>query len=387
MSKKNGFSLVSLVGSNQRDCGYCHQKDTSHTFGIWAHVLTCEDYQTLIDHGWRRSGHYLYKPNLERSCCPQYTIRLNAVEYKQTKSQRKVVNKLNRFLEGDWAPKDTNSMDTTSESDQKKASKNHAKEPSQKHTLEVLLEPSSFTKEKYDLYCKYQTEIHKDEPSELKPESFKRFLVESPLREEPFEDSKPGQGFGSFHQKYILDGKLIAVAVLDILPKCVSSVYFFYDPQYAFLALGKYSALKEISLVQDFQKTVSSELKWYYMGFYIHTCPKMNYKGQFQPSDLLDPKLYTWFPIQECQKRLDKHRFVVFSDPDEHTPGDTPPGWLDVKSLKDSDLKNVHVLSDKGQLAPVTASILWKRSLKFRQNIKEYVAAVGHTMAKRLLIC
>ena len=38
--------------------------------------------------------------------------------------------------------------------------------------------------------------------------------------------------------------KLIAVGVLDILPRCVSSVYFFYDPDYSFLSLGVYSALR-----------------------------------------------------------------------------------------------------------------------------------------------
>jgi arginyl-tRNA---protein transferase len=56
------------------------------------------------------------------------------------------------------------------------------------------------------------------------------------------------------------------MAVLDILPKCVSSVYFMYDPEYAFLSLGKYSALREIALTQEFEGKVSKELHWYYMG-------------------------------------------------------------------------------------------------------------------------
>jgi len=52
------------------------------------------------------------------------------------------------------------------------------------------------------------------------------------------------EGYGSFHQHYVLDGKIIAVGVIDILPRCVSSVYFYYDPDYAFLTLGTYSALR-----------------------------------------------------------------------------------------------------------------------------------------------
>lgn len=122
------------------------------------------------------------------------------------------------------------------------------------------MEPSSFTKEKYELYRKYQQEIHHDEPSEVSAEGFRRFLVDSPL------DQVDGKvNYGSYHQKYILDGTLIAVAVLDILPHCVSSVYFMYDPAYAFLGLGNYSALREISLTQEFCAS-SSDLKYYYMG-------------------------------------------------------------------------------------------------------------------------
>ena len=41
-----------------------------------------------------------------------------------------------------------------------------------------------------------------------------------------------------------LSGKLIAVGVLDVLPQALSSVYFFYDPEYSFLSLGTYSAVR-----------------------------------------------------------------------------------------------------------------------------------------------
>ena len=94
--------------------------------------------------------------------------------------------------------------------------------------------------------------------------------------------------FGSYHQKYYLDNKLIAVAVLDILPKCVSSVYFFYDPDYSHLSLGVYAALREIALTQSLN-TVLSDLSYYYMGYYIHSCSKMRYKSDYKPSELLCP--------------------------------------------------------------------------------------------------
>lgn len=59
-------------------CGYC-RSDGPDKFahGMWAHTMTVQDYQALIDRGWRRSGKYCYKPIMNRTCCPQYTIRFD----------------------------------------------------------------------------------------------------------------------------------------------------------------------------------------------------------------------------------------------------------------------------------------------------------------------
>ena len=46
-----------------------------HFIGMWAHTLSVQDYQNLIDRGWRRSGSYCYKPMMDQTCCPAYTIR------------------------------------------------------------------------------------------------------------------------------------------------------------------------------------------------------------------------------------------------------------------------------------------------------------------------
>ena len=59
-------------------------------------------------------------------------------------------------------------------------------------------------------------------------------------------------GYGSFHQHYLLDGKIIAVGVLDILPASVSSVYLYYDPDYSFLGLGVYSALRFVTVHAEY---------------------------------------------------------------------------------------------------------------------------------------
>ena len=36
--------------------------------------MTVQDYQDLIDKGWRRSGTWIYRPYNELACCPSYTV-------------------------------------------------------------------------------------------------------------------------------------------------------------------------------------------------------------------------------------------------------------------------------------------------------------------------
>ena len=144
---------------------------------------------------------------------------------------------------------------------------------------------------------------------QVTPESYKRFLVESPLLAEgPGEDpGAPECGYGSFHQKYRLNGKLIAVGVVDILPRSLSSVYLFWDPDYSHLSLGKLSALQEIEWVRQSAarswpsgNTAAVRLRYYYLGFFISTCKKMRYKAEYGPSDLLCPKQKVIF-VQSCE--------------------------------------------------------------------------------------
>ena len=63
----------------------------------------------------------------------------------------------------------------------------------------------------------------------------------------------------------------------------------------------------------------------------MHTCQKMKYKAEYSPSYLLDPvrlapptftsffdgmqEEYTWYPMQECRKELDKAHYACFAHP------------------------------------------------------------------------
>ena len=44
--------------------------------------MRIQDYQVLIDRGWRRSGTYIYKPVMEKTCCPLYAIKYEVFQIK-----------------------------------------------------------------------------------------------------------------------------------------------------------------------------------------------------------------------------------------------------------------------------------------------------------------
>lgn len=179
---------------------------------------------------------------------------------------------------------------------------------------EILIETekASYSEEKFALYKQYQCAVHNDKPDEVTPKGFTRFLIDSPLVDTRIDFSaSSGFGYGTYHQLYRLakSGKLIAVGVIDLVPSGVSSVYCFYDVDYRALVLGKYTALKEI----EFCRT--HHFSFYYMGFYIHSCVKMRYKGEYKPSELLCSKTYQWIPLDECIPLLEEFKFTPFASP------------------------------------------------------------------------
>jgi hypothetical protein len=191
------------------------------------------------------------------------------------------------------------------------------------------LESNEFTEEKYLVYNNYQKEVHKDPPSDRTRRGFKRFLCTSPLRARIEVDEEGHEKrLGSYHQCYRLDGKLVAVGILDLLPQCVSSVYFIYDESIARFGPGKLSALGEIALAYE------GGYKWWYPGFYIHNCPKMRYKMDYAPQMILDPETLSWDPLDRTiLDLLDKKPYVSKS----HEAQDNAGGETRTDDLVDGD--------------------------------------------------
>ncbi|XP_004751853.1 arginyl-tRNA--protein transferase 1 isoform X3 [Mustela nigripes] len=497
-------------------CGYCGSEEGKVSCGMWAHSMTVQDYQDLIDRGWRRSGKYVYKPVMNQTCCPQYTIRCRPLQFQPSKSHKKVLKKMLKFLAkgeiskgncedepmeptmdesvaGDFALINkldiqcdlktlSDDLKETFESGEKKKGKSPKKEepkeliqsqhieeklgsgepshpvkvhmapkpgkgadlskpPCRKakeirkerkrlklmqqnpagelegfqaqgeppslfppkanksnqpksledlifeslpenasHKLEVRVvrssPPSSQFKatfqESYQVYKRYQMVIHQDPPDKPTVSQFTRFLCSSPLEAEN-PPHGPDCGYGSFHQQYWLDGRIIAVGVIDILPYCVSSVYLYYDPDYSFLSLGVYSALREIGFTRQLhQKT--SQLSYYYMGFYIHSCPKMKYKGQYRPSDLLCPETYVWVPIEQCLSLLENSKYCRFNQ---------DPEAVDEGRSKEPDRLQVF---HKKAILPYGVYKRQRKAAAEEAAVLQYARLVGQACAERMLL-
>ncbi|XP_076752657.1 arginyltransferase 1 isoform X3 [Xylocopa sonorina] len=562
---KPSYSIVEYYGEQDRyKCGYCKNPDTNFSHGMGTHILTVQDYQALIDRGWRRCGSYCYKSTMDQTCCPMYTIKCNALQFQISKSQKKILKRMVKFLKNELNKDDR--MDTqdshhrdnidigeipshskhrlkpdenisdmevkfiddrlntrlhpnttnrekgngdlgikqnksenipiaksrnddfsgtpqsgTSQSvemdatrtpcmkakllrKQRKQNKllaqgktqeevdaifkehkqeNHAKSLEElfeeiyngTSKLELKLVRTSpmnsgylkTSKQSYEVYKIYQTTVHGVVAEKVTEKQYTRFLVKSPLQmklvrtmsdefiktrkisanlfkkyqmiihgesEEESDDVSffnflvksslqpwtpddgPPSGYGSFHEQYWLDNELIAVGVIDILPSCISSVYFFYDPAYSHLSLGTFSSLREIYLTRQLNKT-AKDLKYYYMGFYIHTCPKMRYKARMRPSQLLCPETYAWFDIERCLLKLDKQKYSRLND--------------DIDAIDEDgiiDLRKVLVLYRqvampyeiyKKQAHPTITQ-------EEEDEIKEYASLVGMKCAQRLLL-
>jgi len=138
------------------------------------------------------------------------------------------------------------------------------------HGQVVLLDrPASFDPEHYALYCAYIRARHGDGTmADATPERYREFLV------------APWGGETRLIELR-LDARLMAVAVTDRMPGCLSAVYTFFDPELSALAPGTYAILCQIEAARRLG------LEHLYLGYWIRECRKMSYKERFRPVEAL----------------------------------------------------------------------------------------------------
>lgn len=96
------FSLVQPWREHASDCTYCRRHGNRGRISLtsFATRLTVFDYDTLLERGWMRSGSTIYLPSNTRSCCPNLPIRLDALRFEPSRTQRSAVRRAREALAG-----------------------------------------------------------------------------------------------------------------------------------------------------------------------------------------------------------------------------------------------------------------------------------------------
>ncbi len=188
---------------------------------------------SVIARGWRRFGKYFFYP-ICNGCNECKSIRIDAKNYHPSKSQRKAIKR-------------------------------------NANTKIVIQEPT-ITQSHIDLYNKYHT--YKNQHDGWKHRDINQ--------NEYYDNFVDGAyNFGK-EVLYIVDDKLVGVDLIDILDDGISSIYFYYDPDYARLSLGTFSLLYQIQLANRLK------LPWIYLGYWVDGCKAFAYKENFKPQEILD---------------------------------------------------------------------------------------------------
>jgi arginine-tRNA-protein transferase len=272
------------------------------------------------------------------------TERLPVAEFKPRRDQRHACYSWNKFVLGDQYIKEAARQYPKTKAEKAKSKSGfdlveniHAAEyeqlkrpPEPSHKFEVTLESDAYTKEKYELFLNYQINVHHETASKNTPKSFENFLCSSPIEAAERIVDGVTQKLGSFHQMYRLDGRLIAIGVLDLLPGCLSGVYFAYHSDFEKYSFGKLSALREAALALE------KRYDYYYMGYYIHSCAKMKYKNDYAPQYVLDIYSLNWDPLDaKMMALMDKHHFVSLSHLQNRSNAEGGLAIEDLPDIKD----------------------------------------------------
>lgn len=131
--------------------------------------------------------------------------------------------------------------------------------------------------EVFALYRRYLSARHAGGGmDDATPESFREFLCTPGIETE----------FLCFRRQ----GRLLAVAVTDVLGDGLSANYTFFDPEAGQRSLGTFAILTQI------EEARRRGLAYLYLGYWIEASGKMRYKSRFRPLELYRDSRWWYWP-------------------------------------------------------------------------------------------
>ena len=170
----------------------------------------------------------------------------------------------------------------------------------------------SINDERFLLYQKYELAVHK-EFSTLK--NYNDFIGTSPIIKKRIIKPKDlylktnhpelyPDYYGTYNLIHKIDGVIIAVTVIDILPNYLESLYCYYDPDFSFLDLGVVTAIREIEYMKSFQELIDKNFMYYSLGEMSQSVSKLKYKGNYSPTEIMDHFTDIYVPLTDKVKAL-----------------------------------------------------------------------------------
>lgn len=210
-------------------CGYLPDREWQFENALIA-SMTTQDYELRMEQGWRRFGRMMFRPRCP-TCSACQSLRVDVAAFRPNRSQRR-----NRRLN--------------------------------ENVVTMSIHEPRVSRECLSLYDRFHAEQSRT----------KGWTEHPPGDAAGYFDSFVDQPFPVEEWRYLLDGNLVGVGMVDRLPRSLSAVYFFSEPGEQNRGLGTWNVLSLI------ERACVLGLPFVYLGYHVPDCRSLAYKSNFVPN-------------------------------------------------------------------------------------------------------